>query len=174
MVSRCLFAMCYLHNPVTKIVVLKYTSQFMRHSRSTWQWRSQTERTSMMLVIMGCRYCGWNQWLAFSQGGCDYSFCPMLTVQPAKKGVAFLSFPPVLHLQLMRFQYDPATDSNAKINDWCADSWSYKLFVLFSYSSAFLCLLCSSFFHSPFVLFSSCEPFSVLFLQVQIPRTPQS
>ena len=44
-------------------------------------------------------------------------FCLCLLLQPAKKGVRFLSFPPVLHLQLMRFQYDPATDSNAKIND---------------------------------------------------------
>ena len=29
----------------------------------------------------------------------------------------FLSFPPVLHLQLMRFQYDPLADVNVKIND---------------------------------------------------------
>jgi len=26
-------------------------------------------------------------------------------------------FPPVLHLQLMRFQYDPMTDANIKLND---------------------------------------------------------
>jgi len=38
-------------------------------------------------------------------------------VQEAEKGVRFLSFPPVLHLQLMRFQYDPLTDNNIKIND---------------------------------------------------------
>jgi len=38
-------------------------------------------------------------------------------VQEAEKGVKFLSFPPVLHLQLMRFQYDPLTDNNIKIND---------------------------------------------------------
>ncbi len=37
--------------------------------------------------------------------------------QEAKKGVIFLSLPPVLHLQLMRFQYDPMTDTNVKIND---------------------------------------------------------
>lgn len=29
----------------------------------------------------------------------------------------FLKLPPVLHLQLMRFQYDPMTDANIKIND---------------------------------------------------------
>jgi len=38
-------------------------------------------------------------------------------LQEAQKGVFFDSFPPVLHLHLMRFQYDPQTDSNIKIND---------------------------------------------------------
>uniref|UniRef100_A0A0N5AEX3 Ubiquitin carboxyl-terminal hydrolase 7 n=1 Tax=Syphacia muris TaxID=451379 RepID=A0A0N5AEX3_9BILA len=38
-------------------------------------------------------------------------------LQPAEKGVKFISFPPVLHLQLMRFQYDAAQDANVKIND---------------------------------------------------------
>eukprot|EP00794_Sanderia_malayensis_P008888 gene8888-9838_t len=38
-------------------------------------------------------------------------------MQDAKKGVIFKRFPPVLHLHLLRFQYDPVTDSNYKIND---------------------------------------------------------
>ena len=38
-------------------------------------------------------------------------------LQEAQKGVIFEAFPPVLHLHLMRFQYDPHTDSNIKIND---------------------------------------------------------
>ncbi|CAJ0914081.1 unnamed protein product, partial [Mesorhabditis belari] len=38
-------------------------------------------------------------------------------LQPAEKGVKFLTFPPILHLQLMRFQYDAAIDANVKIND---------------------------------------------------------
>jgi ubiquitin carboxyl-terminal hydrolase 7 len=38
-------------------------------------------------------------------------------LQEAQKGVIFEKFPPVLHLHLMRFQYDPQTDSNIKIND---------------------------------------------------------
>ena len=42
---------------------------------------------------------------------------PSSLLQEAKKGVIFVSFPPVLHLHLMRFQYDPATDTNVKIND---------------------------------------------------------
>lgn len=38
-------------------------------------------------------------------------------LQPAEKGVKFLTFPPILHLQLMRFQYDATIDANVKIND---------------------------------------------------------
>ncbi|XP_076275617.1 ubiquitin-specific protease 7 isoform X3 [Rhynchophorus ferrugineus] len=38
-------------------------------------------------------------------------------LQDAEKGVIFSSFPPVLHLHLMRFQYDPVTDSSVKFND---------------------------------------------------------
>ena len=38
-------------------------------------------------------------------------------LQDAEKGVTFKDFPPILHIQLMRFQYDPMTDSNVKIND---------------------------------------------------------
>lgn len=37
-------------------------------------------------------------------------------LQEAEKGIKFMRFPPVLHLQLMRFQYDPLHDSNVKIN----------------------------------------------------------
>jgi len=38
-------------------------------------------------------------------------------MQDAKKGVTFTKFAPVLHLHLLRFQYDPVMDSNYKIND---------------------------------------------------------
>ncbi|GAA6026726.1 hypothetical protein JCM8097_005817 [Rhodosporidiobolus ruineniae] len=38
-------------------------------------------------------------------------------LQDAKKGVIFESFPPVLHLQLKRFEYDMMRDQNVKIND---------------------------------------------------------
>ena len=38
-------------------------------------------------------------------------------MQAAEKGVIFVSFPPILHLQLMRFHFDPATETNVKIND---------------------------------------------------------
>lgn len=38
-------------------------------------------------------------------------------LQKAEKGIIFQSFPPVLHLHLMRFQYDPITDNSVKFND---------------------------------------------------------
>ena len=43
--------------------------------------------------------------------------CFFFSLQEAKKGVIFLTFPPVLYLHLMRFQYDPLTDTNVKLND---------------------------------------------------------
>lgn len=38
-------------------------------------------------------------------------------LQDAEKGVVFEVLPPVLHLHLMRFQYDPVTDCSVKFND---------------------------------------------------------
>ncbi|CDS42353.1 ubiquitin carboxyl terminal hydrolase 7 [Echinococcus multilocularis] len=38
-------------------------------------------------------------------------------LQEAEKGVIFTNFPPVLYLQLMRFQYDCITNANIKVND---------------------------------------------------------
>ncbi|KAL1944539.1 hypothetical protein VTO73DRAFT_2969 [Trametes versicolor] len=38
-------------------------------------------------------------------------------LQEAKKGIIFQSFPPVLHLQLKRFEYDIQRDAMVKIND---------------------------------------------------------
>ena len=38
-------------------------------------------------------------------------------LQDARKGVIFKSFPPVLHLQLRRFEYDVMKDALVKIND---------------------------------------------------------
>ncbi|CAH0719456.1 unnamed protein product, partial [Brenthis ino] len=38
-------------------------------------------------------------------------------LQEAEKGVRFDVFPPILHLHLMRFQYDPKSDASIKFND---------------------------------------------------------
>lgn len=37
-------------------------------------------------------------------------------LQDAKKGIIFQSFPPVLHLQLKRFEYDIQRDAMVKVN----------------------------------------------------------
>lgn len=50
-------------------------------------------------------------------------------LQEAEKGVIFSSFPPVLHLHLMRFQYDPVTDCSVKFNDRLV---IYKLTIFFT------------------------------------------
>jgi ubiquitin carboxyl-terminal hydrolase 7 len=36
-------------------------------------------------------------------------------LQDAKKGIIFQSFPPVLHLQLKRFEYDVQRDAMVKV-----------------------------------------------------------
>ena len=46
-----------------------------------------------------------------------YDAGPNHGMQDAEKGILFSSFPPVLHLHLMRFHYDPITDSSVKFND---------------------------------------------------------
>lgn len=38
-------------------------------------------------------------------------------LQEAEKGVIFVSFPPILHLHLLRFMYDPMADAYVKINE---------------------------------------------------------
>ena len=49
-------------------------------------------------------------------------------LQDAKKGTKFQKFPPVLYLQLMRFQYDPLMDMNVKINDRYVLNWIKIIF----------------------------------------------
>lgn len=40
-------------------------------------------------------------------------------LQDAKKGIIFQSFPPVLHLQLKRFEYDIQRDAMVKVRKSC-------------------------------------------------------
>lgn len=77
-------------------------------------------KTDIQLNVKGCKnltesfvdYCavetleGDNKYMAEEFG-----------LQDAKKGVIFENFPPVLHLQLKRFEYDMERDAMVKIND---------------------------------------------------------
>lgn len=51
------------------------------------------------------------------EGENKYDAGPPYGLQDAKKGVIFESFPPVLHLQLKRFEYDIQRDAMMKVND---------------------------------------------------------
>ena len=51
------------------------------------------------------------------EGENKYDAGPPYGLQDAKKGVIFESFPPVLHLQLKRFEYDINRDAMTKVND---------------------------------------------------------
>ena len=57
-----------------------------------------------------------------------YDAGPNHGLQDAEKGILFSSFPPVLHLHLMRFQYDPITDRLVLNNNYTG--WS----ILFLYT----------------------------------------
>lgn len=62
-------------------------------------------------------------------------------LQEAEKGVVFSSFPPVLHLHLMRFQYDPITDCSVKFNDKSVPKiyFSFHFLIRKSHSQRKLC-----------------------------------
>ncbi|KAH3767228.1 ubiquitin carboxyl-terminal hydrolase 12 [Pelomyxa schiedti] len=47
----------------------------------------------------------------------QYNAGPPHGLQDAHKGLQFIQFPPVLHVHLKRFEYDPLSDSMVKVND---------------------------------------------------------
>lgn len=51
-------------------------------------------------------------------------------LQDAKKGVTFECLPPVLHLQLKRFEYDMRRDTMVKVTDGRANSCMYAYWVV--------------------------------------------
>lgn len=51
-------------------------------------------------------------------------------LQDAKKGVIFESFPPVLHLQLKRFEYDMLKDSMVKVSYMVMSTFHIPVIVL--------------------------------------------
>ena len=50
-------------------------------------------------------------------GDNKYDAGPEHGLQDAEKGICFKQFPPILHLHLMRFQYDSTVDASVKYND---------------------------------------------------------
>lgn len=85
-----------------------------------WRWSSSTGITSTMRGSTAYRYTSRSATHHYTTHvPTSFQLIIILTSlsQEAEKGVKFLTFPPILHLQLMRFMYDPQTDQNIKIND---------------------------------------------------------
>eukprot|EP00271_Cylindrocystis_brebissonii_P022318 TRINITY_DN8549_c0_g1_i1.p1 TRINITY_DN8549_c0_g1~~TRINITY_DN8549_c0_g1_i1.p1 ORF type:complete len:1105 (+),score=260.24 TRINITY_DN8549_c0_g1_i1:215-3529(+) len=74
----------------------------------------------LQLDVKGCKnvYESFDKYVAVEQMEGDNKYqAEQFGLQDARKGVSFIDFPPVLQLQLKRFEYDFAHDSMVKIND---------------------------------------------------------
>ncbi|XP_071724794.1 ubiquitin C-terminal hydrolase 12-like isoform X2 [Rutidosis leptorrhynchoides] len=75
----------------------------------------------LQLDVKGCRdiYASFDKYVAVENLEGDNKYhAEQYGLQEAKKGVLFIDFPPVLQLQLKRFEYDFMRDTMVKINDW--------------------------------------------------------
>ncbi|CAA6667135.1 unnamed protein product [Spirodela intermedia] len=74
----------------------------------------------LQLDVKGCRdvYASFDKYVEVEQLEGDNKYhAEQYGLQDAKKGVLFIDFPPVLQLQLKRFEYDFLRDTMVKIND---------------------------------------------------------
>ncbi|KAI3951352.1 hypothetical protein MKW92_031050 [Papaver armeniacum] len=75
----------------------------------------------LQLDVKGCRdvYASFDKYVEVErlEGDNKYHADQQHGLQDAKKGVLFTDFPPVLQLQLKRYEYDVMRDTMAKIND---------------------------------------------------------
>ncbi|XP_024969227.1 ubiquitin carboxyl-terminal hydrolase 12-like isoform X1 [Cynara cardunculus var. scolymus] len=74
----------------------------------------------LQLDVKGCRdvYASFDKYVEVERLEGDNRYhAEQLGLQDAKKGVLFIDFPPVLQLQLKRFEYDFMRDTMVKIND---------------------------------------------------------
>ncbi|KAF6150148.1 hypothetical protein GIB67_023103 [Kingdonia uniflora] len=74
----------------------------------------------LQLDVKGCRdvYASFDKYVEVEKLEGDNKYhAEQLGLQDAKKGVLFIDFPPVLQLQLKRFEYDFMRDTMVKIND---------------------------------------------------------
>jgi ubiquitin carboxyl-terminal hydrolase 7 len=74
----------------------------------------------LQLDVKGCKdvYESFDKYVEVERLEGDNKYqAEQLGLQDAKKGVLFIDFPPVLQLQLKRFEYDFMRDTMVKIND---------------------------------------------------------
>lgn len=75
----------------------------------------------LQLDVKGCRnvYDSFDKYVEVEQLEHDNKYqAEQYGLQEARKGVLFIDFPPVLQLQLKRFEYDSMRDTMVKINDY--------------------------------------------------------
>ncbi|XP_070665819.1 ubiquitin C-terminal hydrolase 13-like isoform X2 [Malus domestica] len=93
-----------------------YIECFNVDYKSTWK----ESFYDLQLDVKGCRdvYASFSKFLEVKRLEGDNKYhSEELGLQDAKKGVLFIDFPPVLQLQLKRFEYDFMRDTTVKIND---------------------------------------------------------
>lgn len=88
---------------------LKNTQRIFWWLCSSWSFRRRQQISSRRTWPSG--------FLLFQPKSLLFSSKQYQSIQRAKKGVIFKKFPPVLHLQLKRFEYDMEKDVMVKIND---------------------------------------------------------
>ncbi|XP_068340698.1 ubiquitin C-terminal hydrolase 12-like isoform X1 [Pyrus communis] len=93
-----------------------YIECFNVDYKSTWK----ESFYDLQLDVKGCRdvYASFSKFVEVKRLEGDNQYhSEELGLQDAKKGVLFIDFPPVLQLQLKRFEYDFMQDTTVKIND---------------------------------------------------------
>lgn len=107
-----------MNRPVSKITMVRETEKENRGIICTWNRSFVWFGVDIQLNVKGCKNLtesfkdyvtvetmeGENKYMAEGHG-----------LQDAEKGVIFESFPPVLHLQLKRFEYDFMRDTMVKV-----------------------------------------------------------
>ena len=91
-----------------------------RSSQATPQFTSCLNSLDIQLNVKGMKnlYDSFKDYVAVEMLDGENKYqAEGLGLQDAKKGIIFESFPPVLHLQLKRFEYDIQRDAMVKIND---------------------------------------------------------
>ncbi|KAF2072827.1 hypothetical protein CYY_005870 [Polysphondylium violaceum] len=93
---------------------------FIKCEKVTYESKSDEYFYDLSLNVKGCKDIihSFDKYTEIERlDGSNQYFAEGFGLQNANKGSKFLSFPPVLHLHLKRFEYDPVKDENVKIND---------------------------------------------------------
>eukprot|EP01132_Coremiostelium_polycephalum_P004652 gene4652-5811_t len=93
---------------------------FIKCEKVKYESKSDEYFYDLSLTVKGCKdiYQSFEKYIEIERlEGSNQYFAEGFGLQVANKGLRFLYFPPVLHLHLKRFEYDPYKDDNVKIND---------------------------------------------------------